>query len=538
MKKFQKFLEEVDIKGNPGIPGEGPQKKPDDKKYLSDVEKRAKDRLGIRPEDRPMMTPMGPRPSRKEMQLGMEIGQMCSQALRKSDGYEKELSDLATDVIYNMYKSLVDKYQIELDIKLVKPRDIKPFMDECEECDMPDIPEMREITDPVLIKEIQKRKIANLIIQGEAKNTKHILHSDEVKSGLKDILGNRNGEEYFRILDKITKIADQLDWLADPQMRAEMMELHPEGMAGACKVDWKPKEKKDEDEEQEEQEQEIDLDAILAKGDDEDGEEDTEAVENEEGKTPILRARGVDFAMLLHESVKGLFEILSLSGLPVVRDEDNEVDKEKTKEFLQKIYGNTGLGDEPQDWQYGPEVASDLRDFVNKNDKIDTFPNLREELWKYMLDRNTMPTDEFLSFMRGILNNTPEARRKMDTIIDKLIKKIKDEKEAWDKYENDMEEYNRQMEEYNRQMAEYKDKGELAGGEEGGEDEEDEIEKLIRKANQPDPEEESDEIDYSRMSKGQLNDELNAALDNQDYALATKISKFIKESIQYKRKRK
>ena len=29
--------------------------------------------------------------------------------------------------------------------------------------------------------------------------------------------------------------------------------------------------------------------------------------------TPILRARGVDFPMLLHESVKGLFELLSLS---------------------------------------------------------------------------------------------------------------------------------------------------------------------------------------------------------------------------------
>jgi len=529
MKKFQKFLEEVDIKGNPGVPGE-PDKRPGEKKNLSEVEKRAKDRLGIRPEDRPMMTPMGPRQSRKEMELGMEIGQMGAQALRKSDGYEKELSDLATDVIYNMYKSLIDKYQVELDIKLVKPRDIRPFMDDVEDSDMPDIPKMRDITDPVLIKEIQKRKIANLIIQGEAKNTKHILHSDEVKSGLKDILGDRNGEEYFRILDRITKIADQLDWLADPQMRAQMMELHPEGMAGACKVDWKPKEKKDEDEE----EQEIDLDAILAKGDDEDGEEDTEAVENEEGKTPILRARGVDFAMLLHESVKGLFEILSLSGLPVVRDEDNEVDKEKTKEFLQKIYGNTGLGDEPQDWQYGPEVASDLRDFVNKNEKIDKLPNLREELWKHMLDRNTMPTDEFLSFMRGILSNTDEARRKMDNLIDRLIKKVEDEKEAWDKYENDMEDYNRQMEEYNRQMAEYeknKDKGELSDGEE------DEIEKLIRQANQP-QEEESDEIDYSRMSKNQLNTELNAALDNEDYALATKISKFIKESIQYKRKRK
>jgi hypothetical protein len=50
------------------------------------------------------------------------------------------------------------------------------------------------------IKEVEKRKLINLIIQGEAKNTKHILQMPEVRDGLKGILGDQKGEELFRSL--------------------------------------------------------------------------------------------------------------------------------------------------------------------------------------------------------------------------------------------------------------------------------------------------------------------------------------------------
>jgi hypothetical protein len=46
MKDFKKFLEEVTIKGNPSVPGEG-EKQPGDKDYLKDTEARAKARLGL-----------------------------------------------------------------------------------------------------------------------------------------------------------------------------------------------------------------------------------------------------------------------------------------------------------------------------------------------------------------------------------------------------------------------------------------------------------------------------------------------------------
>lgn len=513
MKTFQKFLEEVDIKGNPAIPGEG-GKKENEPTYLSDVERRAKQRLGITAQDRPTMTPMGPMPSRKEMQLvGELMGQpgrigLLQKAMQLTNGYERELSELATTIIYDIYKDIIDRYEIELDIKLVRPGQIKQFMDDCEECEQEEPPKMREITDPNVIKEIHKRKIANLVIQGEAKNTKHILHSEEVKDGLNQILGETRGKELFNTLDRISKIADQLDWLADPEIRSQMLEEHPEGLAGACKVDWKPKDKKEDEEDQKKN-------LSYEEDDIEDNEDEpTERFD----KTPILRARGVDFSMLLHEAVKGLFEILSLAGLPVVRDEEGEEDQEKTKELLKKVYANTGLSDEPQDWQYGPEIAADLRDFVNKNEKVDLYTNVREELWKLMLDRETMPTDEFLDLMRGILAKTDRARTKVDALITKVINTIKAEKEADDQYRREMEEYERNLKEW----EEGKKEREMATEEEP----EDEVDKLVKKSLSKEPKETDD---YSTWSQREIQNEIDNALDSGDYEKVKELSKFLKE---------
>ena len=526
MKDFKKFLEEVDIKGNPGIPGENGKK--DEKPYLSDIEKRAKDRLGIRPQDLPRMGPRGPIPSEKEMRLGRKLVQeLLPISMKLTSGKEKEFSELATDIIYNLYKDIIDRYNIELDIKLVKPGKIKDFMDESEDSEQP--PKFRKITDENTIKEIQKRKIANLVIQGEAKNTKHVLHSEEVKEGFNEILGEEKGKVLFNTLDELTKTADQLDWIIPEEIKADMMEQMPDGLAGDCHVDWKPKKKNDDDDEKEYKE-------------DQDEEEYTEEEHDEPREsteeTPVIRARGIDFSMLLHESVKGIFEFLSLVGLPVVRDEDNNVDKEKTKELLQKIYANTGLEDEPQDFKYGPEIASDIRDFVNVNPKIDTYPNIREELWKAMIDKKAMPTDMFLELIKGILSKTEQARIKVDALINQIIEKIKNEKDyndQMDQYNSEMEEYNKKMEEYNRKMKEWeekKKKGELEPAE-GDEEDENDVDKLVKKSlyggedeKEEEPKDYREYLLYIKKKNRKevwtkiLQDEMDAALDAGDFEKA------------------
>ncbi len=525
MKNFQKFLEEADVKGNPGIPGEGGRKQ-GETSYLSDVERRAKTRMGINDRDMPRMTPMGMIPSEKLDRLGRRIMELLPQSIQLSRGNEEALAKLATDTIYNLYKDIIDRYQIELDIKF--SRNIKQDMDDGEDEERK--PEFRKITDENVIKEIHKRKLANLIIQGEAKNTKHLLHMEEVKEGLNEILGEANGKRLFDILDEIAKTADQLDWIIPEQVKKDMMEQMPEGLAGASSVGWKPKPKPEDDEEGEEEEYKE------FTGEEEYDEEEYQEEEStsHEGDIPVLKARGIDFSMLLHEAVKGLFEILSLMGLPVVKNDDNETDEEATKKLLNMIYSNTGIGDEPQDFKYGPEIAADLRDFVNQNDKIDLYPNVREELWKTMIDKDTMSTDDFISLMRGILSKTPEARTKVDRLINKVIEMIKNEKEGLDQYNREMDDYERKMKEYSQE----KEHPEFAEEDEP----ESEIDKLVRQSlakkeddDEPKQKAGKKEIDYSTWSQKDLQNEIDDALDSENFDKVRLLSKYLKEGRIYLR---
>lgn len=85
-------------------------------------------------------------------------------------------------------------------------------------------------------KDLEKQKLVNLIIQGEAKNVKHIFHMQEVKDGLKEILGEREGERAYEILKNLTKAADQKDWLVPYNHTIDMMS----GMnaAGLVSLNW------------------------------------------------------------------------------------------------------------------------------------------------------------------------------------------------------------------------------------------------------------------------------------------------------------
>jgi hypothetical protein len=221
-----------------------------------------------------------------------------------------------------------------------------------------------------------------------------------------------------------------------------------------------------------------------------------EAPRGQGEKTPVVRARGVDFSMLIHEAVKGIWRVISMSSVP------------RDPEIAAAVESQFELMDEPEDWRYGPEIAADLRDFVNQNPKVEKYQNVREEVWIYMIDERKMPTEEFLKFMKGILSNTPEARKKMDEIIDIIVEKL----EKREKYLRDLKEYEFKMKEYERKMEEYN-----------------------RMTSQqpsviptgPEPVKDS-EPDYSKMSQKELNDALSQALDKRDFATVEKISKYLK----------
>ncbi len=515
LKDFEKFLEEITIKDNPAIPGEGDDKGLESG-YLTDVEKRAKEKIGITG-------------AQSTSDLGVKLTSLLaiSNEFVEEESKKKALVKLAEDVMIDTYGWILDRYDIDLDIQFIKGSEISSFMEESENEEMPEAEiEFKEVTDEDLLREIHKRKIANLIIQGEAKNTKHILHSQVVKNGLNKIYGSEKAGEIFKVWDEMSKIADKLDWLIPTSARSKAMEMNPDGFSGACGFGWKKTEKQTQIEIEDEEEYgewtgEFDEEEMYS----EESYEDFN-IQEEVSYTPILRARGVDFPMLLHESVKGLFEILSLGGIP------------SDPRAAKVVVSETGISDEPEDWKYGPEIAKDFREFINKNNKVFDYPNVKEELFKILIDKKTMPTEEFLELFKGILVNIEKSeeilkrgveigkitqevadkklqelkllksnsRKKIDRFIDDIVANI----EAWQNYYDEKEKYEKELAEYERKMAEWEE----------------------WKATQFEEEEEEETptvTDYSKMSQREIQELIDDALARRDFTTVKMLSPYLKE---------
>ena len=450
IKSFHQKLEEASLQGNPGIPGEGGKKGT----YLSDVEAKAEER-------------------NRELQRthGREIPQfmsLVSRAKAIQRGHEKELEDLAELAIRAMYGSILD--EVELKIKFPKADEIKKSMEKVQP-EAPEMPQLKELKDAGVISEIHKRKIANNITQGEAKNTKLMLNLPEVTDGLYSILGREVGNEYKDLLNKITEIAGFFDWAIPMEVQKEMWERDKSGFSGSVKVEWQtPEDAK----ENEENAQDI-LDQLMDT--DELPKEETEELFDQ--TTPTIYALGTDFAMLLHETVKGIYELIAANAIP-----DDE-------ESAQLVISNTdSLADEIEDLRYGPEIAADLRDFINEFQKGSDIENIREHVFgKLML----MPAPEFLELMFKILSDDPEAKKEMQAIIDEIA-------EEMNKYELG------------------------AAGIDTNDDETD----LGLPAAAAEPE----DVDYASMAKRDIEKLIDQALDARDFDRVRELSKYINESKQ------
>lgn len=316
-----------------------------------------------------------------------------------------ESEKLANQIIETIYGDLLKRYQITLNLKLITPVKIKQFIknkkrEESNEESQMNLQKYKEITDQNLKNEIYRRKIANLIIQAKAKGIKSLLDNPIVSEGINKIFP-KHGNEILQIWKDTSLNAHKLDLLSDPKIRHKMMELDvmAEGpneskFLGATYISWKPKEESEGEEE-------------YSEYTGEESEEDMFFMEIEE--TPVINAVGVDFSMLLHETVKGIFEFLAVPSIP--EDEDTAA----------TVRMNTGLADEPEDWKYGPMIARKLEDFVKQNSRIYEIPNLVEEFFRDLLDKDSMPSDKFLSLVKGMLEKTEEARRIVDEMIDNII---------------------------------------------------------------------------------------------------------------------
>jgi hypothetical protein len=450
LKSFTQLVDEASLKDNPGIPGEGGK----EGDYLSKVEGRAKEKLDS-----------------LQRRHGADIPRFMSFVSRAKQiqaGKEKDLEKLAEDAIRAYYGSILE--EVTLNIKFPKEDQIKKSMEKVQ-AEPPEMPQLKELKDANIISEIQKRKIANNITQGEAKNTKLILNLPEVRDGLTRILGQEQGTEYKDLLNKITEIAGFFDWQIPMEVQLEMWTADKSGFSGSVTVEWNT----DEEENSEELAQRI-LSEL------ENGTEVPEEAEELFAQTgPTINALGTDFAMLLHESVKGIYELIAAVGIP---------DDEETAETV--IMNTDSLADEIEDLRYGPEIAADLRDFISTFPEYDTIPNLREHVFGKMM---AMDAKDFLDLMYMILNEDSKAKPVVQEFIDEVAEEI----------------------------------GKYELGQAGIDNDDDyEPSKETPGRAQTEPE----EIDYSELSKREIEKLIDKALDAKDFDTVRDLAKYLKESKQ------
>jgi hypothetical protein len=123
----------------------------------------------------------------------------------------------------------------------------------------------------------------------------------------------------------------------------------------------------------------------------------SEMVYDEDNEQFIIKARAICFPMLVHEIVKGLYEIVGTEGFGA--------DKEKNQAIVNTV---DKLSNEPRDFQYGKFIYDAISDIYNDSNIND--PRVRELLFTeiYRLQEN-----EFIEFIENAINNalTPNQKK-------------------------------------------------------------------------------------------------------------------------------
>jgi hypothetical protein len=550
MKTFGEFLkEEVDLRGSKVVPSD----------FMSKSEEEARRSLGVRPDDeRGEMPRIWPEFQQNMMQSNqlLRIGQDGRELNREQlEERIKRLEVLAETVVREEFGDILDTAikPIELNIKLVQQGSVsnqisdirnvpqraeQPSEEQQEEQDKRDeekrkkeeeerseeekiqhAEEGEEVPGTNLALAIDKKKLLNMITQAAGKATKDIIRvSETVEQELTQIFGERQGKQILDCWVRMSDLADKMDWVIPINRKSEMMKNMPQGMAGACQVIWESHSGS-----------EYNMSLLLEK----------------EATKIIIKSVGIDFPMLIHETIKGIYLFLQ-SGAVKKDKETAKIIKKATSSFM----------DEAQDFRYGPPALEMLVKFINKFPESNQYKRLdtrvftilaydkerakdeakesSPEFKQYLEKRADVcrTDDQFSEIMKSlfstfdlegpqfVLNEDKFNDSHAKDEISKIIKYIVD----------DIEDYKREIEEWEREQKERQEEESWkAQSQEIEPEEESDIDKLVRQSlsgEQPEP---AQQKPYDQMTMVEIQQAIDDAVAEENYELAGELTnKYLK----------
>jgi len=283
------------------------------------------------------------------MQTMMRSRALLGEIVQAEEGYRDELEMVAAQMVTDAYP-IIDYANIKIDAKIVglNDLDIQPGGGEVSLDDMPETEETEKA----------KRRIINGITQG---------------ASIRGAFGFMLFREYLdqispELVDKYSEILKLAFGVYDDENAIAMML------------------------------------AALAQGQKMQGGE-SEMEYDEENEQFVIKARAICFPMLVHEIVKGLYEIVGTEGFGS--------DKEKNQAIVGAV---DKLSNEPRDLQYGKFIYDAISALYNESNIDD--PRVRE---LFFAEVYKLIDDEFFPFIENAINGELKPLQKkwaMDTMRD------------------------------------------------------------------------------------------------------------------------
>jgi len=311
------------------------------------------------------------------MQLQMMLMQAVQKVKSIENGNEEYLENLAVDLVKK--EMSIPEGSFLFDVELIgspSQMDTSKMRKQSEEPSSEDIEQMFGVSEDEAEEDLDnfmaafdkfdmekaKRRFINSLIQGASKKGHYMFNLVEEEL-------NRLNPELLNLYGVLMSINDLIYWVM-PDEAAQMMADSGQGVAGSEEID-------------------------------------------DSTDPPTIKAKGMFFPVLIHELLKGVYEIMGTHGLP---------DDPKQAEMV--MASQDTLPYEIWDLRLGPVIWEKFLEVYPD----ELFEDDMRVIQNYLFSRfSALSTEQFFELAKEILSGSEDGKKAVRAMVDEIIQEIKDE---------------------------------------------------------------------------------------------------------------